>query len=182
MLGGAQYYTLVAELAELTPDAAFDPASREKIVSELSAPDRRAVSLLDEWDEIARVEDVAGQRARFEGYYARVESEGGIFDGAGAGFVRDWLMFDRRLRTQIAKGEWPQGLEKITDIVERERALDRLRWAHLDELQGFDTFGAPTVLGYLVKLAIVGRWARLSPAAGREMYDKLVNGLKDREI
>lgn len=168
---GSQYYTLVAELRELSPDAAFDPATREKIVHELSASDKRTVGLMEQWDEIARTEDVAEQHQRFEEYYRRTEKEGG--------FLRAWARFDKQLRENIARGEWPQGLEKTSNIVEREKALDKIRWEKADELQGFDSFGAPTVLAYLVKLGIVGRWANLDAATGREMYDKLVNGLRE---
>lgn len=178
MLTGAQYYTLVSELGDLSPEGAFDPATREKIVRELSPSDRRAVELFYEWDEIARVDDVAEQKARFEQYYKSTDREGG--------FLGEWARFDRGLREEIAAGEWPTGAGSTgagkvdwgrLNIVERERALDGIRWAKADELRGFDTFGLPTVMSYLVKLGMVERWSRLDAASGREAYNKLVNGL-----
>ncbi|MDR2894133.1 MAG: DUF2764 domain-containing protein [Alistipes sp.] len=59
-------------------------------------------------------------------------------------------------------------------FVEKERAIDMIRWDKSDSLSEYDTFGMPTVLAYLVKVAITGRWVKLDPATGREMYDRLV--------
>lgn len=62
-------------------------------------------------------------------------------------------------------------------IVEKERVIDLIRWEKADSLAEGDTFGAPVILAYLVKVAITGRWAALDPVVGREMYEKLVNSL-----
>lgn len=61
-----------------------------------------------------------------------------------------------------------------SNIVEKERAIDLIRWAKADELAEFDSFGMPTVMAYLVKIGIIHRWMALDPATGREMYEKLV--------
>lgn len=63
------------------------------------------------------------------------------------------------------------------NVIEKERAIDLIRWEKADALAEGDVFGAPTILAWLVKVAIIGRWARLDPIAGREMYDKLVNSM-----
>ncbi len=63
------------------------------------------------------------------------------------------------------------------NIVEKERSIDLIRWEKADSLAEGDTFGAPTILAYLIKVAIIGRWAALDPATGREMYDKLVKSM-----
>jgi hypothetical protein len=63
------------------------------------------------------------------------------------------------------------------NVVEKERTIDMIRWEKADSLSESDVFGAPTILAYLVKVAIIGRWARLDPATGREMYDKLVKSM-----
>ena len=63
------------------------------------------------------------------------------------------------------------------NVVEKERAIDLIRWEKADSLAEGDAFGAPTILAYLVKVAIIGRWAKLDPAIGREMYDNLVNSM-----
>ncbi len=63
-------------------------------------------------------------------------------------------------------------------VVEKERTIDLIRWEKAESLAEFDSFGAPTILAYLVKAAIIGRWTKLDPATGREMYERLVKQLK----
>lgn len=59
-------------------------------------------------------------------------------------------------------------------IVEKERTIDLVRWEKADSMAEGDTFGVPTILAYLVKVAIIGRWVKLDPQTGREMYERLV--------
>jgi hypothetical protein len=67
-----------------------------------------------------------------------------------------------------------------TNVVEKERSIDMIRWEKADSLAEGDAFGAPTLLSYLVKVAIIGRWAALDPAVGREMYDRLLRNYELR--
>ncbi len=53
------------------------------------------------------------------------------------------------------------------DPLERERALDRIRWSVLDELQGVDPFALPVILAYGVKLRLAWRWTTLDAEEGR---------------
>jgi hypothetical protein len=64
------------------------------------------------------------------------------------------------------------------NVVEKERTIDMIRWEKADQMAEGDVFGAPTILAYLVKAAVIGRWAKLDPATGREMYNKLVDSMK----
>ncbi len=200
MFSGRQYYGLVAGLRHLTLEAAdgmrkasggesgFDAeALYGEIRRELSRRDRRAAGLL--WS----LADISGlSRPRIEWLYDKCAS-------SGCGFLCRWAEFDRNLRNDIAiqtargKGWNPENAtigEKEDDradyagalsdaldksnIVEKERAIDLIRWEKADELAEFDTFGIPTILAYLVKVAIIGRWAALDVQTGREMYNKLV--------
>ncbi len=65
----------------------------------------------------------------------------------------------------------------VASVVEKERTIDLIRWDKADALAEFDSFGAPTLLAYLVKIGIIRRWAVLDPATGRQMYEKLVNSM-----
>ncbi len=234
MLGGTQYYTLVAGLRELTlgmgvheqgKSAAAVPAAAETIYGEvrreLSGEDRRAAGLL--WSLM----DIYGLgRERIEQLYS-------LCAGSPCEWLREWAMFDRNLRNVIAahtarsKGRAVAGslltlegdevavtlgkssaadfnlrgeldyidrlltalgegrntdggseLDAKTYIVEKERAIDTIRWEKADSLSESDTFGAPAIMAYLVKVAIIGRWAALDPATGREMYEKLVSSIR----
>jgi hypothetical protein len=65
-------------------------------------------------------------------------------------------------------------LGDVASVVEKERAIDLIRWEKADQLVEFDSFGLPTLLAYLIKVGIIHRWTALDPAVGREMYDRLV--------
>jgi hypothetical protein len=67
------------------------------------------------------------------------------------------------------------------NVVDKERVIDAIRWEKADSLAEGDAFGAPTILAYLVKVAIIGRWAGLDPDTGRAMYEKLVAGMEKNE-
>ncbi len=186
MLGGGQYYTLVAGLRNLGAGAGAAGAAgaagvvgaggaseiaaqkiteiRDEILGELRPADRRAADMLLALGALADL-----PREDIEALYA-------VCAHSSNRFLREWAAFDYELRTRIADGTLPE--MDIADFVARERAIDSLRWARAEELSEFDTFGSPTVLAYLVKLGIVGRWAALDPATGREMYDKLVNSME----
>lgn len=54
------------------------------------------------------------------------------------------------------------------DPLEREMALDSLRWQVLDELAGVNPFAAAAILAYAVRLRLVERWNRLRATDGTE--------------
>ncbi len=58
--------------------------------------------------------------------------------------------------------------------LEREQALDRIRWDKADELAGFDPFALSALLAYAVRLHIAQRWAALDADAGREAARQLI--------
>ena len=64
-----------------------------------------------------------------------------------------------------------------TNIVEKERKIDAVRWAEAEDIAVYDYFNINYILSYLVKANIVARWTLLSPEVGREMLDKLIASL-----
>jgi hypothetical protein len=60
--------------------------------------------------------------------------------------------------------------------LEREFALDKLRWVLADDLTGFNSFAIEAVLAYAVKLRLAERWAALNDAQGRRAVESLVAG------
>ena len=56
-----------------------------------------------------------------------------------------------------------------TNLVEKERKIDAIRWNQAEELSTFDYFDINALLAYLVKVNIVARWTRLDDKQGREM-------------
>ncbi|MDR2891437.1 MAG: DUF2764 domain-containing protein [Alistipes sp.] len=69
-------------------------------------------------------------------------------------------------------------LDGKTGIVEKERAIDLIRWSKAESMAEFDSFGMPTVLSYLIKIGIIHRWEALDPEVGRQMYEKLLAAVK----
>lgn len=64
-----------------------------------------------------------------------------------------------------------------TNIVEKERKIDAVRWSEAEDIAINDYFDIDYILSYLVKVNIVARWTLLSPEVGREMLDKLIASL-----
>ena len=64
------------------------------------------------------------------------------------------------------------------DILSRERGLDDLMWAKIDNLTLFNYFDIDVILGFIAKLNIVARWFKLDEQTGREMFKKLVDEIR----
>ena len=117
-------------------------------------------------------------------------------------FLREYFKFDLNVRnakvrylnnalnrpadTDIfmdAPGEFEEGqkLESLLDtddILGRERGIDDLMWAKIDELTIFDYFNIDVVLGFIAKLHIVSRWLKLDPESGKAMFSRLVDEVR----
>lgn len=59
------------------------------------------------------------------------------------------------------------------DLLDRELALDRLRWDMVDRLTVFEYFSAASVAGRLLQLGLAERWRRLDAGEGRGALDGL---------
>ena len=59
------------------------------------------------------------------------------------------------------------------DPLRREKALDKIRWLVAEELQGPDPLDVRGVFAYAVKLALLARWAALTPEQGLASFDRL---------
>ncbi|MDE5709545.1 MAG: DUF2764 domain-containing protein [Alistipes sp.] len=68
-----------------------------------------------------------------------------------------------------------------SNLVEKERRIDLIRWNEALELAAFDYFDINAVLSYLVRVNIVARWTLLDPARGREMFARLLSELDGKE-
>ena len=69
-------------------------------------------------------------------------------------------------------------ISEETDILEREKKIDLLRWQWLDEQTFFKQFDIEQVFAYLVKLEIIERWSSLTPEQGEKIFRELINNLK----
>lgn len=64
-----------------------------------------------------------------------------------------------------------------SNLLEKENRIDAIRWDMSEELTAMNYFDIDFILGYLVKIDIIYRWASLDPARGREMLQKLIDTL-----
>ena len=114
-------------------------------------------------------------------------------------FIKNWKDRETQLRNTIAKHRAHKqnkdavqyikdhnGFESnMNDTVDaafsaptpldRERALDNLRWNTIEELEGFDEFSIDAILGYALKLKIAERWASMDEKTGQSKADELIN-------
>ena len=112
-------------------------------------------------------------------------------------FITAWRRHERGLRTAIARRcaarlgtdarPWirPDGLDETEtargvaaafeqpDPLQRERALDRIRWKAAEELQGIQPLTARVLLAYAIKLRLLARRQKLDAATGRQRLETL---------
>jgi hypothetical protein len=70
-------------------------------------------------------------------------------------------------------------ISDISDILDRERRLDMLKWDMANDITTFDYFNIERILAFFVKAGIVYRWLKLDAKVGAEMFQKLVKEVKD---
>lgn len=66
----------------------------------------------------------------------------------------------------------------ITDVLERERKLDLIKWEMSVEFTTWDYFNINFILGFFVRAGIVHRWLKLDAKTGEELFKKLFDDLK----
>lgn len=62
-------------------------------------------------------------------------------------------------------------------IIEREKALDLIRWEWIDEHVFFHYFTIERLLGFLIQLEMVERWIRLDVETGKQMFNEMLRKL-----
>lgn len=136
-------------------------------------------------------EDHAAARVLFNGIPSSESST--------CGFIGRWRDVDTQIRNAVAArraaklgvdaSAWVRpvqgcavwlrdGVEDAfqeNDPLDREKALDRLRWRALEELEGVDPMTVDTVFAYAAKLALVLKWHRYSETQGSEKLAALTN-------
>ncbi|MBE0664087.1 MAG: DUF2764 family protein [Bacteroidales bacterium] len=70
-------------------------------------------------------------------------------------------------------------INENTNLLEREKAIDQLRWNHIDDINTFNYFTIEVILGFVIKLSIVERWLKLDKKTGEEMFRRLLKDLEN---
>ena len=115
-------------------------------------------------------------------------------------FVLDWLDFNRDLNNVLTAevcrkhglnpekfviGEMPDNIgpevrevSKTADLYERERRIDALRFAWLEERTRMISFSLENVLAYYLMNEMLNRWSLLTPEKGEVIFRDMVKDMK----
>jgi hypothetical protein len=86
------------------------------------------------------------------------------------GFLQEHGGFDTAIEYKVE-----DAFSKPTPL-ERERAIDELRWSILDEVAGTEPFSTSRLMAYAVKLKICERWATMDDKAGFTKIENAISG------
>ncbi len=185
------YEYIIAGLPDIAPDwKGADAAGVEAIVQEIrelcSKEDNALIDVL--------IAGFDGANLDLEFYQKALKAKNS--------FIRDYFKFDLNVRnakvrylnralerpadTDIfmeAEGEFEeaQKLDAVLnqeDILSRERGMDDLMWSKIESITTFDYFDINVILGFIARLNIVTRWLKLDPETGKQMFARLVEGVR----
>ncbi len=69
-------------------------------------------------------------------------------------------------------------IAELTDLLDREKHIDALRWQWLDDRTLFEVFNIEAVLAYYLKTTILHRWDNLTVEQGEQVFRELVADMK----
>lgn len=94
------------------------------------------------------------------------------------------LLENKTLKPELFEDELPfahqifKVVESEQSWIEKEKALDKIKWNYLDEYTFFHYFTIEKVLSYVIKILITERWLKLDAETGKLLLNKLLNELK----
>lgn len=152
----------------------FEHALFEAYYKDLSAS---KVRFLDKWGEFDRtLRNISAAVAAREA--GRTISEVTVGGGEIVAQLAQSSAADFGLRGELQYIDAViSAITEETNIVEKERKIDSVRWSEAEDIAVNDYFDINYILSYLVKVNIVARWILLSPEVGREMLNKLIASL-----
>ena len=71
-----------------------------------------------------------------------------------------------------------QSIAEETEVTEKERKIEQLKWSWLEENTFFDYFTIEKVFAYLLKLEIIERWYMLNREQGEKTLRDMIARLK----
>lgn len=94
------------------------------------------------------------------------------------------LLLNYRLKHDFYEDDIPYAeqifriAESDTNLIEKEKSVDKIKWNYLDEQTFFHYFSIEKILSFVLKLIITERWMKLDAKTGRDLLDKLINDLE----
>ena len=72
-------------------------------------------------------------------------------------------------------------ISEITELVEREKKLDALRWNWMEDAIFFDYFTVERIFAFLLKLEMIERWISLDKERGNNLFRRIIESLNNDE-
>ena len=89
--------------------------------------------------------------------------------------ARDW-----GLSQEVECFEDVARLTEESDLSQRERKADLIRWRWLEDNTFFNFFTIEKVFSFMVRLSMVQRWSSLDKEEGQKLFRKLIGDLKEQ--
>ncbi|MCQ2068631.1 MAG: DUF2764 domain-containing protein [Bacteroidaceae bacterium] len=89
--------------------------------------------------------------------------------------ARDW-----GLSQELEYFEDVVRLTDESDLAQRERKADMLRWRWLEENTFFNYFTVEKLFSYMVRLGMVERWTSMDREKGQKLFREMIGTLKDQ--
>ena len=70
-------------------------------------------------------------------------------------------------------------ISEITELVEREKKLDSLRWDWIEEATFFNYFTIERIFAFLLQLEMIERWISLDKEKGNQLFRRIIESLKN---
>ena len=70
-------------------------------------------------------------------------------------------------------------ISELTDLVDREKKLDQLRWKWMEDNTFFNYFSIERLYVFLLQTDIIERWLTLNKEKGNQMFRNIIASLKD---
>ncbi len=93
-------------------------------------------------------------------------------------------LLSKRLKFEFYEDELPfcdqifRIAESDAQPVDKEKAMDKIRWDYLDEYTFFHYFTIEKIISFVLKLQISERWMKLDTKTGKQLLDRLINDLQ----
>lgn len=70
-------------------------------------------------------------------------------------------------------------ISEITELVDREKRLDSLRWSWIEEATFFNYFTIERIFAFLLQLEMIERWIALDKEKGNQLFRSIIESLKN---
>lgn len=186
----SNYHYIIVGLPDLVPDFGSQSFSYDEVSAVIRANLSKKDNKLVDWLEFGLAEDNLHHY-----FYHRAEN-------LKNNFLSKYFALDRYIRNaqvHLLSKTVGQDSEKymmgdfdienddykeiakifeISNIIEREQALDKFRWNKISEINLYHYFDIDVILAFLLKGKIVERWIKLDQTKGAELFEQLVSEVR----